>query len=75
MTYLDEQDVLSNIYPYNCFVMTMYQSLLMALVSLPFYVLEGTSVSTFLCTRNCVLKKLKYSFKVLNDDFLMYETQ
>ena len=27
-------------YPYNCFAMTMYQSLLMALVSLPFCVLE-----------------------------------
>ena len=37
-------------YPYNCFVMTIYQSLLMALVSLPFCVLEswGEEVSVSL---------------------------
>ena len=34
------QDILRKTYPYICFVMTMYQALLM-----------GTSVSTFLCTR------------------------
>ena len=36
-----KQDILRKKYPYNCFVMTMYQSLLMALVSLPFCVLES----------------------------------
>ena len=49
----------------------MYQSLLSA------------SVSTFLCTRNqgpeAVIsqsaQKLKYSLNVLNDDFLVSETQ
>ena len=30
-----------SVYPYNCFAMTMYQSLLIALVPLPFYVLEN----------------------------------
>ena len=33
-----KQDILRKKYPYNCFVMTLYQSLLMALVSLPFCV-------------------------------------
>ena len=62
--------------------MTMYQSLHA----------DGTSVSTFLCTRKLgaeevsvsqiavqvhrsLMNLLKYSFKVLNDDFLMSETQ
>ena len=38
---IPKQDILRKKYPYNCFVMTMYQSLLMALVSLPFCVLES----------------------------------
>ena len=49
--------------------------------------LYGISVSTFLCTRKLgpeeiiatavqlSAQKLKYSFKVLSDDFLMSETQ
>ena len=37
---LKKQDILRKKYPYNCFMMTIYQSLLSA------------SVSTFLCTRN-----------------------
>ena len=50
-------------YPYNCFVMTMYQSLLMALVSLPICVLK-----------NWDLKKCNYNlstqiFEVLLQDF------
>ena len=46
-------------------------------------VADGTSVSSFLCTQKlgpeevsitCLsAQKLKYSFKVLNDDFLMHE--
>ena len=38
--YKKKKDILRKTYPYICFVMTMYQALLM-----------GTSVSTFLCTR------------------------
>ena len=38
---LKKQDILRKKYPYNCFAMTMYQLLLMALVSLPFCVLEN----------------------------------
>ena len=38
----DSHDKIHNVlrkkYPYNCFVMTLYQSLLMALVSIPFSV-------------------------------------
>ena len=51
-------------------MMTMYQSL------------PSASVSTFLCTRNLGPEEvstetelLKHSLKVLNDDFLMSETQ
>ena len=33
--------ILRKKYPYDCFVMTMYQSLLMAPVSLPFCVLKN----------------------------------
>ena len=39
--YIEKQDILRKKYPYNCFVMTMCQSLLMALVSPPFCVLES----------------------------------
>ena len=38
---IEKQDILRKKYPYNCFVMTMHQSLHA----------DGTSVSTFLCTR------------------------
>ena len=41
LVYSYEQDILRKKYPYDCFVMTMYQSLLIALVSLPFCVLEN----------------------------------
>ena len=38
---IEKQDILRKTYPYIFFVMTMNQSLLMALVSLPFCVLES----------------------------------
>ena len=41
-----KQDILRKKYPYNCFVMTMYQSLLVVLMSLPFCVL-GLSTQIF----------------------------
>ena len=39
--------------PYNCFVMTMYQSLLMVLRSLPFCVLESWGLKK--CKPDCSL--------------------
>ena len=36
-----KQDILRKMYPYNCFVMAMYQALLMALVSLSFCALKN----------------------------------
>ena len=39
-TAVEKKDILRKKYPYNCFMMTMYQTLL------------RDSVSTFLCTRN-----------------------
>ena len=38
-------------YPYNCCAMTMYQSLLMALVSIPFRVLENWGVKKCHCSQ------------------------
>ena len=45
--------------------MTMYQSLLMALVSLPTCVLENWDLKSR-CKLNLSAQKVKYSFKVLN---------
>ena len=49
--YMNEQDILRKKYPYNCFVMTMYQSLHA----------DGTSISTFLCTRKLGLEEVSLS--------------
>ena len=71
-------DISRKKYPYICFVMTMYQALLMALVSLPFYVLESWGLK---CKPDCSLSTQisqlteVHFFKVLNDDFLVSETQ
>ena len=58
--------------------MTMYQSLLMAPVSLPFCVLESWGLKLgSKCKPDCSLSTQIFDelFKVLNDDFLMSETQ
>ena len=56
-------------YPHNCFVMTMYQSLLMALVYLPFSVLENWGLKKCHYTETEVLPS---RFKMMTDDDHLY---
>ena len=60
------QDILRKKYPYNCFMMTLYQSLLMALVSLPFCVLKIWGLKKYMymymCKCNCSLSAQKLSY-------------
>ena len=61
-------------YPYDCFAMTTYQSLRMALVYLLFHVLKNLGLKNN-CDCNLNTQNFDETEVLLPDDFLVSETQ